>query len=83
MTITISLKPFSIASNTASFVKAGGTVTAVDRPAVVLDGLGDGVEHRHTVDLAALAPRRDAADDLGAGSVVRHSRVRLRRPRGL
>ena len=27
VTITISLTPFSIASNTASFVKAGGTVT--------------------------------------------------------
>ena len=39
---------------------------AVDRPAVVRDGLLDGVEDRHAVDLAALAARGDAADDLGA-----------------
>ncbi len=37
---------------------------------MVLDGLLDGVEDRHAVDLAALAPRGDAADDLRAGAVV-------------
>ena len=72
VTITMSLMPFSIASKTASLVNAGGTVTtepSIGR-AVVLDGLGDGVEHRHAVDLAALAAGRDAADDLRAGAVV-------------
>src|SRR4029079_17435293 len=39
---------------------------AVDRGAVVRDRLGDGVEDRHAVDLAALAAGGDAADDLGA-----------------
>ena len=39
---------------------------AVDRPAVVLDGLGDGVEDRHAVDVAAEPAGRDAADDLRA-----------------
>ena len=34
-----------------------GDDRAVDRAAVVLDGLGDGVEHRHAVDVAALAAR--------------------------
>ena len=43
---------------------------AVDRPAVGLDGLGDGVEHRHAVDVAAEPARRHAADDLRAGAVV-------------
>jgi hypothetical protein len=43
---------------------------AVDRRAVVLDRLGDGVEHRHPVDLAAEPAGRDAADDLRAGAVV-------------
>jgi hypothetical protein len=37
---------------------------------VVLDRLGDGVEHRHAVDVAAQPPRGDAADDLRAGAVV-------------
>ena len=72
VTITTSLTPFSIASNTASLVKAGGTVTtepSIGR-AVVLDGLGDGVEDGHAVDVAAPAPGRDAADDLRAGAVV-------------
>ena len=66
VTITISLMPFSIASKTASLVKAGGTVTtepSIGR-AVVLDRLLDGVEDRHAVDVAALAARRHAADDL-------------------
>ena len=39
---------------------------AVDRAAVVLDRLSDGVEEMHAVDLAALAPGGDAADHLGA-----------------
>ena len=58
VTITISLMPFSIASNTASLVKAGGTVTTEPSigAAVVRDGLGDRVEDRHAVDLAAEAP---------------------------
>ena len=43
-----------------------GDDRAVDRAAVVLDRLGDGVEDRHAVDLAALAAGGDAADDLGA-----------------
>ena len=43
---------------------------AVDRRAVVLDRLGDGVEHRHAVDVAAEPAGRDAADDLGALAVV-------------
>jgi len=34
--------------------------------AVVLDDLLDGVEHRHAVNLTALAPGGDAADDLRA-----------------
>ena len=34
--------------------------------AVVLDRLLDRVEHRHAVHVAALAPGRDAADDLRA-----------------
>ena len=72
VTITISLMPFSIASNTASLVNAGGTVTTEPSigAAVVLDRLRDRVEDRHAVDLAALAARRDAADDLRAGAVV-------------
>ena len=72
VTITTSLTPLAIASNTASLVKAGGTVTtepSIGR-AVVLDGLGDGVEHRHAVDLAAEPAGGDAADDLRAGAVV-------------
>ncbi len=47
-----------------------GDDRAVDRGAVVRDGLGDGVEHRHAVHLAAEPPGRDAADDLRAGAVV-------------
>ena len=43
---------------------------AVDRPAVVGDRLGDRVEHGHAVDLATEPPRRDAADDLRARTVV-------------
>ena len=43
-----------------------GDDRAVDRTAVVLDRLGDGVEYRHAVDLAALAARGHAADDLRA-----------------
>ena len=59
VTMTMSLTPFSIASNTASLVNAGGTVTTEPSigAAVVLDGLRDGVEHRHAVDVAALAGR--------------------------
>ena len=55
MTITTSRMPFSIASNTASLVNAGGTVTTEPSigAAVVRDGLGDGVEHGHAVDVAA------------------------------
>ena len=72
VTITTSLTPFSIASNTASLVKAGGTVTTEPSigAAVVGDRLGDRVEHRHAVDLAAEPPGRHAADDLRAGAVV-------------
>ena len=68
VTMTISLIPFSIASKTASLVKAGGTVTTAPSigAAVVLDGLLDGVEDGDAVDLAALAARGDAADDLRA-----------------
>ena len=68
VTTTISLTPFSIASTTASLVKAGGTVTTAPSGAraVVLDDLLDGVEDRHAVDLAALAARGHAADDLRA-----------------
>jgi hypothetical protein len=58
------LTPFSIASNTASLVNAGGTVTT--EPSIGRRGarrLRDGVEDRHAVDLAALAARRHAADD--------------------
>ena len=68
VTITISLMPFSIASNTASLVNAGGTVTTEPSigAAVVLDGLRDGVEDRHAVDVAAGAAGRHAADDLRA-----------------
>ena len=43
---------------------------AVDRLAVVGDGLGDCVEHRHAMHVAAEASGRDAADDLRAGAVV-------------
>ena len=43
-----------------------GDDRAVDRAAVVLDRLGDGVEDRHAVHLAALAAGGDAADHLGA-----------------
>ena len=53
-------------------VNAGGTVTtepSIGR-AVVLDRLGDGVEHRHAVDVAAEPSGGDAADDLRAGAVV-------------
>src|SRR5205085_8206983 len=42
----------------------------VDRGAVVLDRLGDRVEHRHAVHIASLAAGRDAAHDPGAGAVV-------------
>ena len=70
--MTMSLMPFSIASNTASLVNAGGTVTTEPSigAAVVLDGLLDGVEHRHAVDLAAQPAGGHAADDLRAGAVV-------------
>ena len=37
---------------------------------MVRDRLGDRVEHRHAVDLAAEAPGRDSADDLRARAVV-------------
>ena len=47
-----------------------GDDRAVDRAPVVRDGLVDGVEDRHAVDVAALAPGRDAADDLRALAVV-------------
>src|SRR5206468_7692371 len=47
-----------------------GDNRAVDRPAVALDRLGHGVEHRHAVHVAALASGRDAPDDLCAGAVV-------------
>ena len=60
VTITIRPIPASIASSTASLVNAGGTVTTEPsgtRAAVVLDHLLDGVEHRHAVDVAALAAR--------------------------
>ena len=72
MTITTSLMPFAIASSTASFVNAGGTVTTEPSigAAVGLDGLGDGVEDRHAVDVAAEPAGRHAADDLRAGAVV-------------
>ena len=43
---------------------------AVDRAAVVLDALRDGVEHRDAVDVAPAAARRDAADDPRAAAVV-------------
>ena len=43
---------------------------AVDRRAVVGDGLRDRVEHGHAVHLAPEAPRRHAADDLRADAVV-------------
>ena len=72
VTMTTSLTPFSIASKTASLVKAGGTVTtepSIGR-SVVRDGLVDGVEDGHAVHVAALAPGRDAADDLRARAVV-------------
>ena len=77
VTITISLTPFSIASNTASLVKAGGTVTTEPSigAAVVRDGLRDRVEHRHAVDLAPEAPGRDAADDLRAARRSRGTRA--------
>ncbi len=59
VTITISLMPASIASNTASFVNAGGTVTT--EPSGTLPSSSqsccDGVEHRHAVHLAARAGR--------------------------
>ena len=48
---------------------------AVDRRAVVRDGLGDGVEHRHAVDVAAEPARRDAADDLRARRRSRGTRA--------
>ena len=72
VTTTMSLMPFSIASKTASFVKAGRDRDdgAVDRAAVRLDGLRDRVVDRHAVDVAALAARRDAAHDLRALAVV-------------
>ena len=59
VTMTISLTPFSIASKTASLVKAGGTVTTEPSigAAVVLDRLRDGVVDRHAVDVAAHAAR--------------------------
>ncbi len=58
MTITTSLTPFSSASNTASLVNAGGTVTtepSIGR-AVMLDGLRDRVEHGHAVHVAPQTP---------------------------
>ena len=61
--------PLSIASNTASLVNAGGTVTTEPLGrAVALDDLLDRVEDGHAVDLAALAARGDAADDLASRS---------------
>ena len=68
VTMTISLIPFSIASSTASLVNAGGTVTTEPSGGEPWsrDGLLDGVEDGHAVDLAALAARGHAADDLGA-----------------
>ena len=59
VTITISLTPASIASKTASLVKAGGTVTTEPSGTGrrVLDELRDGVVDGHAVDLAALAAR--------------------------
>ena len=65
VTITTSRMPFAIASNTASLVNAGGTVTTEPSigAAVVGDGLGDGVEHRDAVDVAAEPAGGDAADD--------------------
>src|SRR5436305_685163 len=47
-----------------------GDDRAVDRAAVVVHRLGDGVEHRYAVDVAAAASRGDPADDLGPGAVV-------------
>src|SRR5829696_9256117 len=72
VTTTMSLMSFSIASKTASFVKAGGDGHdgAVDRTAVRLDHLRDGVVDRHAVHVAALAAGRDAPDDLRATAVV-------------
>src|SRR5205807_572600 len=47
-----------------------GDDRAVDRAAMVSDRLGDRVEHRDAVDVAAEAARGHAADDLGAFAVV-------------
>ena len=72
VTITISLMPFSIASNTASLVNAGGTVTT--EPSIgppwcstawaTVSKTGTPWTSR------PLRPGRDAADDLRAGAVV-------------
>ena len=47
-----------------------GDHRALDRSPVVLYGLLDGVEHRHPVDLTALAAGGHTADDLRALAVV-------------
>ena len=72
VTITISLMPFSIASNTASLVKAGGTVTtepSIGAPwwataCATVSNTGTPCTSRPS------RPGRDAADDLRAGAVV-------------
>src|SRR5262249_52449278 len=46
--------------------RGDGDDRAVDRGAVVLDRLLDGVEDGHTVNVATLATGGDPADDLGA-----------------
>ena len=67
VTITISSIPASRASNTASLVNAGGTVTTepLGTYPTASTTCCDGVEDGHAVDLAPLAPRGHAADHLG------------------
>ena len=66
VTMTMSLTPASIASNTASRVNAGGTVTIEPSTCVFARDVAHAVVDRHAVDVAAAASRRDAADDLRA-----------------
>ena len=70
VTMTISRMPFSSASNTASFVKRGGTETTAPSTCCFDGDVADAVVDGYAVDVAARAARRDAADDLCAVSEV-------------
>ena len=71
--------PASAASRIASAVNAGGHEDHRRVGAGLLDGLGDGVEHRQAVDRLAALAGRDAADHLRAVLEAALG-VKLRRP---